>query len=60
MEKTVATMIEKFKEKTGHSLEEWKVEIAKQNLAKHGEIVKFLKEQHGVTHGYASEIALKF
>jgi predicted transport protein len=59
MDKTVATMIENLKEKTGHSLDEWKILIAKQNLSKHGEIVKFLKETHSVTHGYASEIALK-
>jgi predicted transport protein len=59
MDKNVATMIENLKEKTGHSLDEWKNIIAKQNLAKHGEIVKFLKESHNITHGYASEIALK-
>lgn len=59
MDKTVATMIENLKEKTGHSLDEWKNIIAKQSFSKHGEIVKFLKETHNVTHGYASEIALK-
>jgi predicted transport protein len=59
MDKTVTTMIENLKEKTGHSLDEWKKIIAKEKLAKHGEIVKFLKESHKVTHGYASEIALK-
>jgi predicted transport protein len=59
MEKAVVTMLEKLKEKTGHSLEEWKVIISEQKVSKHGEIVKFLKETHGVTHGYASEIALK-
>ncbi len=59
MDKTVATMIENLKEKTGHSLDEWKKIISKQKLAKHGEIVKFLKEEHKVTHGYAAEIALK-
>ncbi len=59
MDKTVQSMIENLKEKTGHSLEEWKDLISIQNLSKHGEIVKFLKEQHNVTHGYASEIALK-
>ncbi len=52
-------MIENLKEKTGHSLDEWKTVIAKENLTKHGEIVKFLKESHNITHGYASEIALK-
>ncbi len=59
MDKTVEKMIENLKEKTGHSLEEWKEIIATQKLVKHGEIVKFLKESHSVTHGYASEIALK-
>ena len=59
MDKAAQTMIGNLKEKTGHSLDEWKKLIAKQSLSKHGEIVKFLKEQHSVTHGYASEIALK-
>jgi predicted transport protein len=59
MDKSAATMIENLKSKTGHSLDEWKPLIAKQKFAKHGEIVKFLKETHQVTHGYASEIALK-
>jgi predicted transport protein len=59
MDKTVTTMLENLKEKTGHSLDEWKKIIAKEKLSKHGEIVKFLKESHQVTHGYASEIALK-
>ena len=59
MDKTVVKMIENLKEKTGHSLEEWKEIISAQKLGKHGEIVKFLKESHNVTHGYASEIALK-
>jgi predicted transport protein len=59
MDKTVSTMIENLKEKTGYSLSEWKDLILGQNVSKHGEIVKFLKEQHNVTHGYASEIALK-
>lgn len=59
MDKTVITMLENLKEKTGYSLDEWKLLISKQSLSKHGEIVKFLKETHKVTHGYASEIALK-
>ena len=59
MDKNVATMIENLKEKTGHSLEDWKILISKESLSKHGEIVKFLKEKHNVTHGYASEIVLK-
>ena len=59
MDKTVATMIENLKEKTGYNLDEWKTIISKESVSKHGEIVKFLKENHGITHGYASEIVLK-
>ncbi len=59
MDKAVQSMIENLKEKTGHTLDEWKKIITTQKLLKHGEIVKFLKETHQVTHGYASEIALK-
>jgi predicted transport protein len=59
MDKTVQTMIENLKEKTGYTLSEWKEIITSQGMLKHGEIVKFLKESHNITHGYASEIALK-
>ena len=59
MEKAVLTMFENLKEKTGYSFAEWKDLVAVQNFSKHGEILKFLKETHNVTHGYASEIALK-
>ncbi len=59
MDKTVVSMIENLKEKTGFNLEEWKTIISKENLVKHGEIVRFLKETHNITHGYASEIGLK-
>jgi predicted transport protein len=56
---SVSAMLENLKEKTGRSLDEWKNLIASKNFSKHGEILKFLKETHNVTHGYASEIALK-
>ena len=59
MDNASASMIANLKDKTGKSLDEWKVVISKQNFTKHGEIVKFLKDEHTVTHGYASEIALK-
>ncbi len=59
MDNASAAMIANLKDKTGKSLDEWKAVISKQNFSKHGEILKFLKEEHKVTHGYASEIALK-
>jgi predicted transport protein len=59
MDKAELSMIENLKTKTGHSLEEWKSIIASQNFSKHGEILKYLKESQGITHGYASTIASK-
>jgi predicted transport protein len=63
MAKTVddaaATMIENLKEKTGKTLEQWITIAAKLGLPKHSEIVKALKTDHGLTHGYANLIALK-
>jgi len=32
---------------------------SKQNFEKHGEIIKFLKTEHGFTHGYANFVAHK-
>ena len=52
-------MEEGLKEKTGKPLEYW-VEILKQTkLEKHMQMVKFLKENHGFTHGFANMVALK-
>lgn len=52
-------MIDNLHKNTGISLEGWIEIVKKENLAKHGEQMKFLKEQHGLTHGFANLIALK-
>lgn len=56
MDKALQTMISNMPEKTGKSLEEWKVILKQKNFAKHGEAMKFLKSEHGVTHGFANTI----
>lgn len=56
MEKALQTMIDNMPEKTGKSLDEWIVILKKQNFAKHGEAVKFLKTDYQVTHGFANTI----
>jgi hypothetical protein len=53
-------MIDNMPEKTGKSLEEWFKLIAANSLEKHGEIMKLLKGEYGVSHGYANTIALLF
>lgn len=59
MDKALQTMIENLKKNTGKSLEQWIKIVQKQNFAKHGEIMKFLKGEHGLTHGYANLVAHK-
>lgn len=56
MDKALQTMIDNMPEKTGKSLEEWKVVLKEKGFAKHGEAMKFLKGEHGVTHGFANTI----
>ena len=59
-EEMAASMIANMKEKTGKDLAAWKKLVAKSGCAKHGEIVKWLKSEHGMTHGYANLVSHKF
>ncbi len=52
-------MIRNLEEKTGKPFSEWLQVARASKLAKHGEIVKFLKTEHGLTHGYANLVAHK-
>ena len=56
MDKALQTMIENMPEKTGKSLDEWKTILKDKAFSKHSEGVKFLKSEHGVTHGFANTI----
>jgi len=56
MDKALQTMISNMPEKTGKSLEQWKKILKAKAFAKHSEGVKFLKTEHGVTHGFANTI----
>jgi hypothetical protein len=58
-EEAMVSMIANLPAKTGKSLDEWLAVAAKSGKAKHGEIVKYLKSEHGLTHGYANQIALR-
>ena len=52
-------MIKNMIEKTGKPIEAWIKIVKVKDFLKHGEIVKFLKEQYSLTHGYANLIAQK-
>lgn len=58
-EEMAQTMIDNLPDKTGKSLAEWQKLVAASGAAKHGEIMKLLKGEHGVTHGFANLIAQK-
>ena len=58
-EEGMASLIQNLEAKTGKSLGAW-VEIARgASLSKHKEIVEFLKQKHGLTHGYANQVAMR-
>jgi predicted transport protein len=56
-EEMAASMRANIPEKTGRTLEEWRAIVGASGLEKHGQIVKLLKSEHGVTHGFANLIA---
>ena len=59
-EQQLATMLANIPDKTGKTLAAWQKLIARSGLEKHGEIVKYLKSEHGVTHGFANLISSKY
>lgn len=58
-EEMAASMIQNLPEKTGKSLEEWLQITRASGLEKHGQILKMLKSDHGMTHGFANLVAIK-
>jgi len=59
MDKAAETMINNLKKNTGKSLDQWIKIVQKQKFEKHGQIMKFLKGEHGFTHGFANLVAHK-
>ena len=59
MDKAMQTMIENLQMNTGKTLEQWTNIVKKENFAKHGEVIKYLKDNYGLTHGFANLIAHK-
>ena len=52
-------MIENLYKNTGKTLLQWIETVKAQNIAKHGEIIKYLKENYAFTHGFANLVAHK-
>ncbi|MCM2326702.1 MAG: DUF4287 domain-containing protein [Lysobacter sp.] len=58
MDDAMAAMIANYEKNTGKPFEAWVAIARKENFAKHGEIVKHLKEKYGMGHGYANVVAM--
>ena len=59
-EEQTQSMINNLPEKTGKSLPQWLALCKKSGLEKHGELVKFLKADHGMTHGFANLVVHEY
>ncbi|MBL7013720.1 MAG: DUF4287 domain-containing protein [Candidatus Marinimicrobia bacterium] len=53
-------MVGNLSEKTGHELSHWLKVVQSSGELKHNSIIKYLKTNHNITHGYANLIAFKF
>lgn len=56
LDKAAYTQIANIEKNTGKKLDQWIAIVNKSGFAKHGELVKFLKEKHGFTHGNANVV----
>jgi len=54
------SMIDNLPQKTGRSLEQWFAVLDGTNLTKHTELMNHLKQNHGVSHGFANGIVLRY
>ena len=58
-EEMLKAVIASLPKTTGKSIDEWRKIVAKTKLTKHGEMVKHLKGEYGIGHGYANQVALR-
>ena len=56
-EEMAAAMKANLREKTGKTLTQWLKVVRASGVEKHGQIVKLLKAEHGMTHGFANVVA---
>lgn len=58
-EEMMKAMMANLEEKTGNTLDHWLKAVKASGEEKHMAIIKHLKAEHGLTHGYANLIAFK-
>jgi Domain of unknown function (DUF4287) len=52
-------MARNIKDRTGKSATDWVALARREGFEKHGQTVKWLKDEHKISHGYANFIALQ-
>jgi len=57
-EQSVAAQLRTIEQSTGRSVAEWAAAVQAAGLERHGEILAWLKAEHGLTHGNANGLAL--
>jgi predicted transport protein len=55
----MATLIRNLEEKTGKSIDAWVVIGRGSGKTKHKDLVAWLKSDHGLSHGYANQVAIR-
>ena len=56
-EEQLQSMLRNLEEKTGNTMQHWLGVVTASGLDKHGAIVKMLKSEHEMTHGYANLVS---
>lgn len=54
-----ATQLRNIEQATGRTVDEWRRQVDGAGLTKHGQIVAYLKAEHGLTHGNANALSNK-
>lgn len=56
IDKALQTQLDNIEKNSGKKIKDWISIVKKSGFEKHGELVKFLKEKHGFTHGNANTV----
>jgi hypothetical protein len=60
MDAATQSMIDNLPKNTGRSLEAWFAVLAATGLDKHTALMNHLKQEHGISHGFANGIVLQY
>lgn len=59
VEEQLQTQISNIERSSGRTTAEWRLEAAARGLVKHGQILAWLKTEHGMSHGNANRVAIE-